>query len=238
MEQGKFAYRANLEAARKALLDRTGSTYAGSTAEQQLDQQKEGLMRPKARPAPEMGGGLAEGVGMALMEAMQPAAEETAVKGEGLKSSLRPQTRSRADSDVMNRDSTIGSFATKMKQSESSGRDDVQITTKDGRKMTGGYQFGDARLADYKKANKAKFTTDQFKNDPALQSKVFEWHISDIDKTIASIPGSDKMSLDGLRAVAHLGGKNGMKKFVKSGGTYNPSDDFDTSLSDYYNKFK
>jgi hypothetical protein len=25
MEQGKFAYRANLEAARKALLDRTGS---------------------------------------------------------------------------------------------------------------------------------------------------------------------------------------------------------------------
>ena len=238
MEQGKFAYRANLEAARKALLDRTGSTYAGSTAKQQLDQQKEGLMRPKARPAPEMGGGLAEGVGMALMEAMQPAAEETAVKGEGLESSLRPQTRSRADSDVMNRDSTIGSFATKLKQSESSGRDDVQITTKDGRKMTGGYQFGDARLADYKKANKAKFTTDQFKNDPALQSKVFEWHISDIDKTIASIPGSDKMSLDGLRAVAHLGGKNGMKKFVKSGGTYNPSDDFDTSLSDYYNKFK
>jgi hypothetical protein len=238
MEQGKFAYRANLEAARKALLDRTGSTYAGSTAEQQLDQQKEGLMRPKARPAPEMGGGLAEGVGMALMEAMQPAAEETAVKGEGLESSLRPQTRSRADSDIMNRDSTIGSFATKMKQSESSGRNDVQITTKDGRKMTGGYQFGDARLADYKKANKAKFTTDQFKNDPALQSKVFEWHISDIDKTIASIPGSDKMSLGGLRAVAHLGGKNGMKKFVKSGGTYNPSDDFDTSLSDYYNKFK
>jgi hypothetical protein len=238
MEQGKFAYRANLEAARKALLDRTGSTYAGSTAKQQLEQQKEGLMRPKSRPAPEMSGGLAEGIGLALMEAMQPAVEETTVKEEGLKSSLRPQTRSRAGSDIMNRDSDIGRFAAKMKQSESSGRDDVQITTEDGRKMTGGYQFGDARLADYKKANKTKFTTEQFKNDPALQSKVFEWHISDIDKTIARIPGSDKMSLDGLRAVAHLGGKNGMKRFVKSGGTYNPSDDFGTRLSDYYNKFK
>ena len=94
MEQGKFAYRANLEAARKALLDRTGSKYAGSTAKQQLEQQKEGLMRPKARPAPEMSGGLAEGVGLALMEAMQPAVEETAVKEEeGLKSSLRPEPR-------------------------------------------------------------------------------------------------------------------------------------------------
>ena len=95
MEQGKFAYRANLEAARKALLDRTGSTYAGPTAKQQLEQQKEGLMRPKSRPAPEMSGGLAEGVGLALMEAMQPAVEETAVKEEeeGLKSSLRPEPR-------------------------------------------------------------------------------------------------------------------------------------------------
>jgi hypothetical protein len=238
MEQGKFAYRANLEAARKALLDRTGSTYAGPTAKQQLEQQKEGLMRPKTRPAPEMSGGLAEGVGLALMEAMQPAVEETTVKEEGLKSSLRPQTRSRADSDIMNRDSAIESFAAKMKQSESSGRDDIQITIDDGRTMTGGYQFGDARLADYKKANKSKFTTEQFKNDAGLQDKVFAWHIADIDKTITKIPGSDKMSLDGLRAVAHLGGKGGMKKYVTSGGKYNPADKFGTRLSDYYNKFK
>ena len=67
---------------------------------------------------------------------------------------------------------------------------------------------------------------------------MFQWHIADIDKTITKIPGSDKMSLDGLRAVAHLGGKGGMKKYVTTGGKYNPADQFGTRLSDYYNKFK
>ena len=42
---------------------------------------------------------------------------------------------------------------------------------------------------------------------------------------------------DGLRAVAHLGGKSGMKKFVRSNGEYNPSDALGTSLQDYYDKF-
>jgi hypothetical protein len=227
----KFAYRKNLEAARKALLDRTGSQYKAPEAAQQAEVQKEGLMRPKSRPPVEESTSLADGLGLALMEEMQN-------KDEGMLSSLRPQSPSRSDSDIMNRDSAPSGFAAKMKQSESSGRDDVQITIDDGRTMTGGYQFGDARLADYKKANKTKFTTEQFKNDADLQEKVFQWHIADIDKAITKLPGSDKMSLDGLRAVAHLGGKGGMKKFVTSGGKYNPADQFGTSLSDYYNKFK
>jgi hypothetical protein len=227
----KFAYRKNLEAARKALLDRAGSQYKAPEAAQQAEVQKEGLMRPKSRPPVDESTSLADGLGLALMEEMQN-------KDEGMLSSLRPQSPSRSDSDVMNRDSAPSGFAAKMKQSESSGRDDVQITIDDGRTMTGGYQFGDARLADYKKANKTKFTTEQFKNDADLQEKVFQWHIADIDKAITKLPGSDKMSLDGLRAVAHLGGKGGMKKFVTSGGKYNPADQFGTSLSDYYNKFK
>ncbi len=230
MSEG-FAYRKNLEAARKAVLDRTGSLYKTPDASQQAEVQKEGLMRPKSRPQIEESGGLADGLGLALMEEMKG-------KDEGMTSSLRPQEPSRSDTDIMSRDSDTGSFAAKMKQSESSGRDDVQITIDDGRTMTGGYQFGDARLADYKKANKAKFSTSQFKNDADLQEKVFQWHIADIDKTITKIPGSDKMSLDGLRAVAHLGGKGGMKKYVTTGGKYNPADQFGTRLSDYYNKFK
>ena len=239
MEQGKFAYRKNLEAARKAVLDRTGSQYEVPDAKEQLDAQKQGLMRPKSRPPVDESGGLADGIGLALMDSLK-AKEEVQPKDEqvGLESSLRPKSPSRSDSDIMNRDSSIGSFAAKMKQSESGGRDDVQITIDDGRTMTGGYQFGDARLADYKKANKAKFSTEEFRNDASLQSKVFEWHINDIDKAITSLTGSDKMSLDGLRAVAHLGGKGGMKKYVNSGGKYNPSDKFGTRLSDYYNKFK
>jgi len=38
--------------------------------------------------------------------------------------------------------------------------------------------------------------------------------------------------------VAHLGGKNGMRKFLQTGGKYNPEDSNGTSLSDYLNKFK
>ena len=240
MEQGKFAYRANLEAARKALLDRTGSRYKTPDASQQAQAQKEGLMRPKSRPPVDESTSLADGIGLALMESMQSREEEegSLTEAKGLKESLRPQGRPRADTDRMSRDSSLDSFAAKMKQSESSGQDDVQITIKDGRKMTGGYQFGDARLADYKKATKSSFSTEGFRNDPELQERVFAWHINDIDKTIAKLPGADKMSTDGLRAIAHLGGKGGMKKYVTSGGKYNPADDFGTRLSDYYNKFR
>lgn len=236
MEQGKFAYRKNLEAARKALLDRTGTKYQAPDAKEQLQGQQQGLMRPRSRPPVDESGSLADGLGLALMENMQARKEEQSE--EGLKSSLRPQEPSRSNSDIMDRNSSLGSFAAKLKQSESGGRDDVQITIDDGRTMTGGYQFGDARLADYKKANKDNFSTEEFRNDASLQSKVFEWHINDIDKTIAKLPGSDKMSTDGLRAVAHLGGKSGMKKYVTTGGKYNPADKFGTRLSDYYNKFK
>lgn len=40
----------------------------------------------------------------------------------------------------------------------------------------------------------------------------------------------------GLRA-AHTSGKGGMKRSVKSGGKYNPSDELGTSLKDCYNNF-
>jgi len=229
----QFAYRKNLEAARKALLDRTGSRYKTPDASQQAEVQKEGLMRPKSRPPVEESSSLADGLGLAMMENMQKRKED-----EGLKTSLRPKGPPRVDSDIMSRDSSLSSFAAKLKQSESSGRDDVQITIDDGRTMTGGYQFGDARLKDYMKSTKLSFTTESFRNNPELQERVFVWHINDIDKTIAKLPGSDKMSTDGLRAVAHLGGKGGMKKYVSSGGKYNPADKFGTRLSDYYNKFR
>ena len=231
MSEG-FAYRKNLEAARKALLDRAGSRYKAPEASEQVEVQKEGLMRPKSRPPVDESTSLADGLGLAMMENMQSRKES------GVESSPRPEGRPRAGTDRMSRDSSMSGFAAKMKQSESGGRDNVQITIDDGRTMTGGYQFGDARLKDYMKSTKSSFTTESFRNDPELQERVFEWHINDIDKTIAKLPGSDKMSIDGLRAVAHLGGKGGMKKYVSSGGKYNPADKFGTRLSDYYNKFR
>ena len=129
-------------------------------------------------------------------------------------------------------------FVNRLKQSESSGKLSAEYQTKDGQTYSGLYQFGAARLADYKSASGERFTQDEFKQDAALQEKIMAWHLSDIDEAIAGL--GDKAqgyNKDGLRAVAHLGGKSGMAKYVKSGGTYDPSDELGTSLSDYYAKF-
>ena len=130
------------------------------------------------------------------------------------------------------------SFIKRLTQSESSGDRNAEIIIKDGRRYVGALQFGDARLKDYKKATGSSFTQDEFKADNALQDKVAAWHVADIDKTIDGLGlNTDGFDRDGLRAVAHLGGKGGMKKFVRTKGEYNPSDELGTSLQDYYDKF-
>ena len=101
----------------------------------------------------------------------------------------------------------------------------------------GKLQFGAARLSDYKSATGKRFTQAEFKANEALQDEVAEWHIADIDKAIDALGDAAKgYDRDGLRSVAHLGGKGGMKKFVQSGGKYNPADELGTSLQDYYDK--
>lgn len=135
----------------------------------------------------------------------------------------------------------IGSFADRMIQSESSGRSNVQRQTQsDGRRqnMTGLFQFSDARLEDYMNDTGASFSAEDFRQDPDLQKDVFAWHIADIDRVIRDNELLSRgYSLDGLRAVAHLGGINGMLRYARTGGTYNPADEDGTSLNDYYNKF-
>jgi len=134
--------------------------------------------------------------------------------------------------------SPIENFIQRLTGSESSGNPDAEVTLDDGRKFVGLLQFGKARLKDYKNDTKTKFTQEEFKKDLSLQNDVAIWHIGDIDKVIDSvIEDSDFKNRDGLRAVAHLGGKTGMKKFVESNGKHNPKDKFGTSLMDYYKKF-
>ncbi|MDA8817563.1 hypothetical protein N9N27_02045 [Planktomarina sp.] len=133
---------------------------------------------------------------------------------------------------------TKADFLERLTQSESSGDSNAEIIIEDGRRYVGALQFGDARLQDYKKATGSSFTQDEFKADNALQDKVAAWHIADIDKTIDGRGlNTDGFNRDGLRAVAHLGGKHGMKKFVQTEGEHNPSDELGTSLQDYYDKF-
>ena len=129
-------------------------------------------------------------------------------------------------------------FFQQLAESESSGQVDAEITIKDGRTFTGLWQFGDARLSDYREATGAKFTTQEFKENLELQQEVADWHIKDIDKAIDSLGDEAKdYDRDGLRSVAHLGGVSGMKKFVRTQGEYDPQDELGTSLSAYYKKF-
>ena len=129
-------------------------------------------------------------------------------------------------------------FLERLSQSESSGDSHAEITIAGGRRYVGALQFGDARLQDYQAATDTSFTQDEFKANSALQDRVAAWHIADIDKTIDGLGlNTDGYNRDGLRAVAHLGGKSGMRRFVQTKGEYNPSDELGTSLQDYYDKF-
>jgi hypothetical protein len=77
---------------------------------------------------------------------------------------------------------------------------------------------------------------DLLKNAPA-QAVIMGAHMADIDKAIDATQGAAGLSRDGLKAVAHLGGVEGMRKFVSSGGAYDPADANGTRLSDYYRRF-
>ena len=110
----------------------------------------------------------------------------------------------------------------------------------------GAYQFGDDRLQDFKDDTNKNFSREEFLNSKELQDEVFTWHTNDIKKYIKDkdlekyigqeIQGSP-VTMDGLVAVAHLGGKYGMRKFLETDGEYNPSDANETKLSDYLVRF-
>lgn len=107
---------------------------------------------------------------------------------------------------------------------------------------TGKYQFGQDRLDDFNRATGSSVKLADFRANPSLQEQVQDWHVQDIDSHIRA-KGLDKVigqevagvpiTLNGLRAMAHLGGKGGMEKFVSTGGRYNPADSNGTRLSDY-----
>lgn len=144
---------------------------------------------------------------------------------------------------MLKKDPTVEtSFQEDLIESESSG--DYNIVNKSG--FMGAYQFGNARLDDYREATNTKFTNSEFVDNKELQDKVFEWHQEDIkefitEKALNTYIGQKingvEVTENGLVAVAHLGGKAGMLKFLKTNGRYNPSDG-KTKLSDYLKKFK
>lgn len=138
--------------------------------------------------------------------------------------------------------SGVDAFNEKLAGYESGG--DYSAVNDEG--YTGRYQIGEARLADYNKAAGTNLTLAQLRADPALQEAVQRWHVGDIDKFIGSEGldqfigkqiGGTVITHDGIRAMAHLGGKEGARKFLASGGRYNPHDSNETHLSAYAANF-
>ena len=133
----------------------------------------------------------------------------------------------------------INNFISSMAMSESSNNSKSIRTNKDGKQFAGLLNIGKAVQDQFMNATGAEFTMDDFRDDPILQNEVALFHIGKLDQAISSIKNIPEKfnDINGLRGVGHLGGATGMKKFVESGGKYNPKDELGTSLMDYFNKF-
>ena len=105
-------------------------------------------------------------------------------------------------------------------------------------------QFSIGRMDDAKRAGviPAEMSPQMFMADPAAQRAVEAWHRQDIEGDIRA-RGLDRyvgqqikgipVTPQGMVNVAHLGGKEGMARFLESGGAYDPADANGTKLSDY-----
>ena len=125
--------------------------------------------------------------------------------------------------------------------SESSGRSDV-VNEKGYKGLT---QAGDDALIDFKKEKGLDFTDEQYLDDPGLQMQFQDWYeqttinfVMDkgLDQYIGRVIKGVPITMSSLLGMAHLGGNNGMKDFLESGGR-DDRNDGNTSLSDYGAKF-
>lgn len=105
-------------------------------------------------------------------------------------------------------------------------------------------QFGVARLEDAKRAGviPADMTPEQFLANKSAQGATERWHVEDImgfisqnglDQYYGQKIGGVTMTPKGMLAVAHLGGKEGLRRFLETGGQYNPADANGTTLRQY-----
>ena len=140
------------------------------------------------------------------------------------------------------------SFTEKLKSQESSGRYTV-VSKQNNKEHMGAYQFGKARLTDYKRASGKTFSKKEFLNNPKLQDEIFAWHVQDykqrivkdgLDKYIGTEINGTEVTMDGLVAVAHLGGYPGMINFLRmqGKGKADRSDENGTKMSKYLRQFK
>lgn len=105
-------------------------------------------------------------------------------------------------------------------------------------------QFGVARLQDAMSAGviPSTVTPEKFMARPDMQEAVERWHVSDVmrqahrmglDRFLGQSVGGVPVTETGMLAVAHLGGVGGLRRFLETGGAYDPADANGTRLSDY-----
>lgn len=127
----------------------------------------------------------------------------------------------------------LASFNENLARTESGGN--YSVVNSEG--YGGKYQWGKDRLSDYNQSTGQDISFEQFVGTPAIQEQAQAWHVADIDKNLGKYVGTVingvPMSLNALRAMAHLGGTGGAIRFVNSGGKFNPKDSNGTSLADY-----
>jgi len=104
----------------------------------------------------------------------------------------------------------------------------------------GKYQFGKSTLALI-----GIYDMDYFMNSPQLQEEAFEAYASrnkwvlrrEIDRFVGTVIDGVEVTESGILAAAHLAGPGGVKKYLRSGGTYGASDAFGTHIKHYLIEF-
>lgn len=133
-------------------------------------------------------------------------------------------------------------FREALGHSESGGR--YGVVNDEG--YSGKYQWGLPRLQDYNNAMGTNYSMEDFLANPAVQEDAQAWHENDImeyvldrglDYYIGKNVGGVTMTPEAMIAMAHLGGRKGMRLFLESDGKYNPQDSNETSLRGYASKF-
>lgn len=133
-------------------------------------------------------------------------------------------------------------FISRLRNRESGG-DENEVSVQN---AVGLDQFTQPRLDDYNKQFGTSLTVADLKNNIPLQNQVAAWHYPDIDRFIQDngltryvgkkINGVE-VTLDGMRAAAHLGGSPGLKRYLESNGEKDPPDGLGTRRVDYMRKF-
>lgn len=134
-------------------------------------------------------------------------------------------------------------FLGRLRNQESGGN--INIVSK--QNAVGLDQFTQVRLDDYNKQFGTQLKVEDLKNNVPLQNQVAAWHYPDIDRFIQDnnlkqfvgkpIKGVT-VTLDGMRAAAHLGGNPGLKRYLESGGESDPPDANGMRRVDYMRKFQ